>query len=257
MNEEDSAISRERCVTGIAGLDNILTGGVPRGNTILITGSCGTGKTTMSLEFLVRGALNNEKTLYISVTEASDKLLNNMILYEFFDKKLVDDKKMIFIDLPDVYEELKLKKLQFTLDDIDILVNDIIKTAKDLDIKRLVIDSITSICYRLHGEEEIREFILRLAKGLSDLNCTTFLISEILMSAKGGYSQYGVEEAITDGIVVLGNLERKGDLLRTLQVVKMRGTTHSRAKYVLDLTSIGVLMVPLLKGAGTTASGGA
>ena len=108
----------------------------------------------------------------------------------------------------------------------------------------------------MHGEEEIREFILKLSKGLSDLNCTTFLVSEILTSSKG-YSQYGVEEAVADGIVVLSNLERKGDLLRTLQVVKMRGTTHSRAKYVLDLTAIGVLMVPLLKGAGTTASGGA
>jgi circadian clock protein KaiC len=54
---------------------------------------------------------------------------------------------------------------------------------------------------------------------------------------------------------VTGNLERRGDLLRTLQVVKMRGTQHSRAKYVLDLTTSGVLLVPLLKG-GSVAGGG-
>jgi circadian clock protein KaiC len=56
-----------------------------------------------------------------------------------------------------------------------------------------------------------------------------------------------VEEAIADGIILMGNLERQGDLLRTIQVIKMRGTTHSRAKYVLDLTPIGVLIAPLLK----------
>jgi circadian clock protein KaiC len=63
-----------------------------------------------------------------------------------------------------------------------------------------------------------------------------------------GYSTFGVEEAISDGIVLMANMERRGDLLRTLQVIKMRGTMHSRAKYVLDLTPVGVLLVPLLKG---------
>ena len=64
-----------------------------------------------------------------------------------------------------------------------------------------------------------------------------------------------MEEAIADGVVVTGNLERRGDLLRTLQVVKMRGTMHSRAKYVLDLTAVGVLLVPLLKGGSVAAVG--
>ncbi len=238
--------ARERCKTGIAGLDNILNGGIPRGNTILITGSCGTGKTTLSLEFLVHGALMGERSMYISVTEAPEKLLENMINYDFFDKKLISDKKLIFVDLQEIYVKLGLEKLEFTLEDVNILVNQIVKIVKELGIKRLVVDSITSICYRLTSREEIREFILHLGKELSDMGCTTILVSELLPSA-AGYSQYGVEEAIADGIILMGNLERQGDLLRTIQVIKMRGTTHSRAKYVLDLTPIGVLIAPLLK----------
>ena len=237
---------RERCKTGINGMDNILNGGVPRGNTILITGSCGTGKTTLSLEFLVHGALMGERSMYISVTEAPEKLLENMIDYEFFDKDLIADKKLIFVDLQEIYVKLGLEKLEFTLEDINILASQIVKIVKELGIQRLVIDSITSICYRLTSREEIREFILHLGKELSDMGCTTILVSELLPSA-AGYSQYGVEEAIADGIILMGNLERQGDLLRTIQVIKMRGTTHSRAKYVLDLTSIGVLLAPLLK----------
>ena len=244
--------SRARCKTGIAGLDNILNGGIPRGNTILITGSCGTGKTTMSLEFLVHGALMGERSMYISVTEAPEKLVENMITYEFFDKKLIDDKRLIFVDLQEIYVKLGLEKLEFTLEDVNILVEQIVKMVKELGVRRLVIDSITSICYRLTSKEEIREFILHLGKELSDMGCTTILISELLPSAQG-YSQYGVEEAIADGIILMGNLERRGDLLRTIQVIKMRGTTHSRAKYVLDLTSIGVLIAPLLKGGSVEA----
>ncbi len=244
--------SRARCKTGIAGLDNILNGGIPRGNTILITGSCGTGKTTMSLEFLVHGALMGERSMYISVTEAPEKLVENMITYEFFDKKLIDDKKLIFVDLQEIYVKLGLEKLEFTLEDVNILVEQIVKMVKELGVRRLVIDSITSICYRLTSKEEIREFILHLGKELSDMGCTTILVSELLPSAQG-YSQYGVEEAIADGIILMGNLERRGDLLRTIQVIKMRGTTHSRAKYVLDLTSIGVLIAPLLKGGSVEA----
>ena len=236
-----------RCLTGIEGLDNILNGGIPRGNTVLVTGSCGTGKTTLSLEFLVHGCENDEVSLYISVTEASEKLFKNMIPYTFLTDKILKSKKMIAVDLPDVYIKLGLNKLEFSMDEIDILIHSIVSLVRDLNVKRLAIDSITSICYRLNTEEKIREFILRLGKGLSELGCTTLLVSELLPSAKG-YSQYGVEEAIADGIILLGNLERRGDLLRTVQIIKMRGTTHSRAKYVLDLTSMGILLAPLLKG---------
>ncbi|MEM0137101.1 MAG: ATPase domain-containing protein, partial [Thermoplasmata archaeon] len=96
---------RERCLTGIEALDNILNGGIPKGNTVLITGSAGTGKTTLSIEFLVHGALAGEKGLYISVTEASEKLLENLINYDFFSKEMIQ-KGIIFVDIPEIYEKL-------------------------------------------------------------------------------------------------------------------------------------------------------
>ncbi len=241
---------RERCPTGIESLDNILNGGIPRGNSVLITGAAGTGKTTLSIEFLVRGALMDEKGLYISVTEVSEKLIENMITYDFFSKSKIKE-KIIFVDMPDIYNELSLNRLRFSLEDINLIIEKIVDIIKKNNIKRVVIDSITSICYRLQTEEKIMEFILKLSKELSELGCTTLMVSELLPTAKG-YSQYGVEEAIADGIILLGNLERKGDLLRTLRIVKMRGTSHSRATYVLDITSIGILLVPLLKGGGET-----
>jgi len=247
-------MGRERCNTGIEGLDNILNGGIPRGNTILFTGSCGTGKTTLSLEFLVHGALAGENCLFVSVTEASDKLMKNVIPYDFFDESLIKKGTLVFVDMPVIYQRLGLTEMELTLEDVGTLVRALGDLVDELQIKRLVLDSVTSVCYRLKTEEKIREFVLKIGKTLSDRGCTSMLISEISPSAER-YSLYGVEEAIADGIVLMGNLERRGDLLRTLQVVKMRGTNHSRAKYVLDLTPAGILLVPLLKGGsggGTT-----
>jgi circadian clock protein KaiC len=252
--KERSDGERERCLTGIDAIDHILNGGIPRGNTVLISGSVGTGKTSICIEFLIRGALNGENSLYLSVTEPTDKLLVNVIPFDFFEDRLMKQGKLQFIDLPKMYEKLGIDKEDLDFDQTRLLADTIAETVEEQKVRRLVLDSVTSVCYRIKDQERIRDFLLRLGTELSSKGCTTLLVSEI-MSSEEGYSRWGVEEAIADGVIVTGNLERRGDLLRTLQIVKMRGTTHSRAKYVLDLTTSGVLLVPLLKGGSVTGGG--
>ncbi|HUV60954.1 MAG TPA: ATPase domain-containing protein [Thermoplasmata archaeon] len=241
---------RSRCVTGIEGFDTVLYGGIPRSNTVLLTGSCGTGKTSLALEFLIHGAAQGENSLFVSVTENAEKMMANIIPYNFYNDDLVKSGKLVFVDLPVMYERLGMTKAELTMEEIDLLVTAIAGLARDLNTKRLVMDSITSVCYKLKTSEKIRDFILKLSKALADIDCTSILVSEVAAQSNA-YSMFGVEEAISDGIVLMANMERRGDLLRTLQVIKMRGTMHSRAKYVLDLTPEGVLLVPLLKGGST------
>src|SRR5271170_7381457 len=116
------ATQLERCVTGIEGLDNILSGGIPRGNMVLIAGSVGTGKTTLCLEFLVRGAERGERSLFLSVTEASDKLIQNLSTFEFFRTELVTNGSLVFVDLPVLYDRLGLEHEELTPDEIVILI---------------------------------------------------------------------------------------------------------------------------------------
>jgi circadian clock protein KaiC len=249
MKTYSETIGREKCVTGIEGLDNILGGGIPRNNTVLLTGNCGTGKTSLSLEFLIHGAQVGENGLYLSVSEPYEKLIANMIPYDFFSKEMIRDGRLTFIDISAIYDRFGFNKDRISLEDVYLLVSAIRDIAAEVKARRLVIDSITSVAYRLDTQEKLRNMLLGLSRSLSGQGTTSLLISE-LTGNELSYSKYGVEEAIADGIILMGNMERHGDMLRTLQVIKMRGTSHSRAKYVLELTTAGILLVPLLRGGG-------
>jgi circadian clock protein KaiC len=244
---------RERCLTGIEALDNILEGGIPRGNTVLVAGSVGTGKTTLTLEFLIHGAERGERSLFLSVTESTAKLIENMRSFEFFRPELITSGNLILVDIPVLYDKLGLDHEEMRPDEIALFLRTIDGFLTESKAQRVVLDSLTSLAYRIQREERVRDFMLRLGDILSEHGCTSLLVSEI-GPTPGRYSLRGVEEAIVDGLLLLGNARRHGDILRVLQVIKMRGTSHSRAQYVVEMTPIGLLLAPHLKG-GLTEEG--
>jgi circadian clock protein KaiC len=243
-----------RCRTGIEGLDKILNGGIPAGNMVLLTGACGTGKTTLGIEFLNFGAQQGETGLFLAVTEHAQKVIDNMRTYEFLDPKLIDSRKLQFMDMSAVYEKLGLDKTEFCTEDVAALTKGLADLVKESGAKRLVIDSLTGILLQIKAKERIRDFVSKLGRKLSEAGCTALFVSEI-PPGETHYSSFGVEEAVTDGIIILGNVDQRGYLLRTMHIVKMRGTPHSRSKYVIDLTPYGMVIVPLLRSshAGQTA----
>ncbi len=238
---------RDRCKTGIEALDSELKGGFPLGSTVLISGGAGVGKTTLSMQFLSNGVKYGDKGVFFTATEPVDKLTKHQKVFNFFDEKMIKSGNITIIDLWNITDRLGLNPERYTLEEANILFEVIRDITKELEAKRLVIDSITSLCFRLQTKEMIRDFIFKLGSSLTVLRCTTILTSE-LPPREFRYSQYEIEEFIADGIIFLGDIERKGELIRSLQVVKMRGTPHGRSKFVLNMSSEnGIEIAPMLK----------
>ena len=238
---------RPRCKIGIAELDSEMDGGIPVGSTVLITGSSGVGKTTTCMQFLTNGIKLGEKGVFFTTTETISKLIQHLKGYDFFDENLIKSGKLSIIDLWTISDRLGLTTERYTAEDINVLFEVIRDITKELDAKRLVVDSITSLCYRLQTKETIRDFIFRLTMSLAAIRCTTILTSEVPPRVFR-YSQHGIEEFVADGIIFLGDIERRGDLIRTFQLIKMRGTSHSRTKFAMSLSSKrGVELAPMLK----------
>jgi len=238
---------KDLCSTGIEELDFQMNGGIPLGSTVLITGCSGSGKTTLCMQYLFNGARNGERGVFFTITEPLFKLTKNLEGFHFYDKKLIETGMVNIIDLRIISERLGLDAEKYTVEDAGALLDILKDIADELDVKRLVMDSITALCYRLQTREMIRDFIFKLGTSLAAMNCTTFLTSEVPPQTFK-FSQYEIEEFISDGIIFLGDIKRRGDLIRTLQVVKMRGTSHSRSKFAMNIsTDRGMELIPLLK----------
>ena len=237
----------ELCSTGVKELDIQMSGGIPVGSTVLLTGSSGSGKTTLSMQYLFHGARNGERGVFFTITEPLFKLTKNLEGFRFYDKKLIESGMVNIIDLRIISERLGLDTEKYTVEDAGALLDILKDIADELDAKRLVMDSITALCYRLQTREMIRDFIFKLGTSLAIMNCTTILTSEVPPNTYK-FSQYEIEEFISDGIIFLGDEQRKGDLIRTLQVIKMRGIEHSRTKFSLHISAQrGIELIPLLK----------
>ncbi|MBI2078937.1 MAG: circadian clock protein KaiC [Euryarchaeota archaeon] len=235
-----------RCPTGVADLDEILEGGFPRGNTILVAGGSGIGKTTLGFQFLCDGAKRREPSCFISVTEPTMMLKRNIANFRFFKPEYVDPARLTLLDLRAIALRMGLQDGMFQPTEHVTLVDTLQQIARELKLKRLVIDSMTAICQWLHDPVRIRDFAFRLGLALSELNCTTLLTSET-PPRELRFSNFGVEEFISDGIVFLCEEEHGRQLARTMQVIKMRGTAHDRSKQYMMLSRDGISLSSKLR----------
>jgi len=229
--------------TGITELDDILNGGFPKGSIILLSGNSGTGKTTLSTQWLYNGAEKyGEVGIYFALTEPIAKTIKNVSSFSFY----IPKSKNGNVHYTDLRSSLRLLNYKGQVQDKDVhkllfIIKDIVEKTK---AKRIVIDSITALCYILENKNLIRNFIFQLSNTLSKLNCTTMLSSEV---SNSGYSVFGVEEFICDSIIKLKQEEQDAGLIRTLQIVKMRGKSYNSDLHKFRITNYGVDILTRVK----------
>jgi len=218
-------LSSGRVSTGIPGLDGLIEGGFPRGSLILVAGSTGSGKTTFASEFVCKGvSIYDEAAVYATFAESRDMFVKNISKHLGRDcSRCVNGSRCRVLDFSAVKEEA-----------VPLILDEILKSVKDMKAGRLVIDSFSAVAQSLKEKEETRILIhTTLNKIVKQMGCTTILISEVPMGIDviGG----GVEEFVADGLIILHRGERNGRPIREIEMPKMRGTRVEQYKYIFSL----------------------
>ena len=222
----------ERAQTGIGSLDKIIEGGLCRGDTIVIAGQPGTGKTTLGLQFLVHGATKcGENGVYASVIESGDKLKRNARRFGWDLDRLEKEGK------------LQLVSLQSTMKaGVSTALETVLESLHAIGAKRLVFDSLSALMTAFESNAEARSFLHIMIKFLEGANCTTLMISEI----PWGKQQLGTnfEEFLGDGLIVLDSSFDNSRVRRRIYIPKMRGTEHRLEGYDYYITREGFSLAP-------------
>lgn len=248
-----------RIKSGIEGFDALVEGGLLQGRQYLVSGSPGSGKTTFGVQFLTAGALEGEAGAYIALSESIGTIEDDMSRYNTQIGDLIKNNKLIFIDLgPSVnygeYDEVSnLITPDYRQQSGDSPANqaptpfsvfkDVEKHVKQSSIKRLVIDSLSSIRFTTQNPASEERSIGRFIRNLKTLGCTTILLSELTKP-----DAYTIEQFASHGVIFLHNfMDKQGSMVRALQIIKMRGTKHDCEMRSIEFSDKGLKVGKMLK----------
>jgi circadian clock protein KaiC len=229
--------------TGISGLDEITLGGLPKGRPTLVCGDAGCGKTLMSIEFIIRGAVDfNEPGVFMAFEEKSDELAMNVASLGFDLEKLQADKKIkvdhVHIDRAEIEETG-----EYDLDGLFIRLGYAIDS---IGAKRVVLDTLENLFAGLKNDTILRTELRRLFGWLKQKGVTAIITGE---RGEGKLTRQGLEEYVSDCVILLDHRVINQISTRRLRIVKYRGSLHGTNEYpfLIDEDGISVLPVTSLK----------
>lgn len=222
--------NKERIKTGIPGIDELMDGGLIPNTLTLLTGTAGTGKTIMSSQFIYTGAKQfNQPGVYVTFEQPVESIKYSCLNFGWDFDPLEKKGEVIFVR----YDP-------FHVEDIYELIE---TSIKKINAERVVIDSISALGLYVKEASEIRRMIFNIAFLLRKLNCTSILISEILPKQEA-LSRFGVEEFVTDGVIVLYYTRTGSQFSRAITIWKMRSSKHSSKLHPYRITEKGVIIYP-------------
>lgn len=228
-----------KCPTGIKGLDEITEGGLPKERITLIGGNTGSGKTLLGIDFLINGVITfKEPGVFMTFEETEDELYKNVASLNLDLKGLVSQKK-ILLD----YVVLERRDLQdkgdFNLEGLFIRLEHAIDA---IGAKRLVIDSIESLFAGISDPGILRLEIKRLFRWIKEKKVTAIVTGEL---GQGSFTRHGLEEYISDCIILLDKRIKNEISTRRICVVKYRGSNHGTNEYPFVIDEDGLSVIPI------------
>lgn len=222
----------ERARTGISGLDEVLRGGFVRGASYLVMGRPGTGKTTLGNQLCFEHVKQGGRAAYMTLlAESHAAMLKNLHTMHFFDASVINSG----LSYVGAYRALRDDKLPGLLD----MVRRVILDEK---ASLLIIDGISPTRASAESEVMLKEFVIELQMLSSMTNCTTFLLANMTAADAGD-----PEHTMVDGLIELSFEQHRRRTLRTIEVLKFRGTRHLLGRHELEISSEGMSVHPRLE----------
>ncbi|TSA09975.1 MAG: circadian clock protein KaiC [Comamonadaceae bacterium] len=225
--------------TGIQGLDEITGGGLPKGRPTLVCGSAGCGKTLLAMEFLVRGALEfDEPGVFMAFEETAKDLTQNVASLGFDLDGLIANNKLV---LDFVYiERSEIEETgEYDLEGLFIRLG---QSIDSIGAKRVVLDTIESLFAGLPNPLILRAELRRLFRWLKEKGVTAVITGE---RGEETLTRQGLEEYVSDCVIVLDHRVSDQSSSRRLRVVKYRGSTHGTNEYPFLIDEDGISVLPV------------
>jgi circadian clock protein KaiC len=228
-----------KCPTGIQGLDEITGGGLPRGRPTLVCGSAGCGKTLFAAEFLVRGAVQfGEPGVFMSFEETAGELKSNVASLGFDLAGLVRRKRILLehvhIERSEIHETG-----EYDLEGLFVRLNHAIDS---IGAKRVVLDTLEALFAGLPNEAILRAELRRLFRWLKDKGVTAVITAE---RGREQLTRHGLEEYVSDCVILLDHRIHDQIATRHLRVVKYRGALHGTNEFPFLIGDEGLSVLPI------------
>ena len=231
--------SLPKSATGINGFDEITEGGLPQGRPTLVCGSAGCGKTLFAIEFLIHGALeHNEPGVFVAFEETAKDLIQNVASLGVDLNQLIAKKK-IAIDHVQLERSEIEETGEYDLDGLFVRLNYAIDA---VGAKRVVLDTLEALFASLPNEAILRAELRRLFRWLKDKGVTAIITAE---RGAGTLTRHGLEEYVSDCVILLDHRVIEQVSTRRLRVVKYRGSAHGTNEYPFLIDKDGITVIPV------------
>jgi circadian clock protein KaiC len=225
--------------TGIAGFDEITGGGLPRGRTSLISGSAGAGKTLFGMEFIYRGATQfGEPGVFMAFEENETELAENVASLGF-DLHALIKRNQLMLDFVRVERSEIEETGEYDLEGLFIRLGHAIDKVK---AKRVVLDTLEALFAALPNEGVLRAELRRLFRWLKERGVTAVITAE---RGAGALTRHGLEEYVSDCVILLDHRVIDQVSTRRMRVVKYRGSAHGTNEYPFLIDTRGLSVLPV------------
>jgi circadian clock protein KaiC len=234
-------IGVQKIRTMIEGFDDISHGGLPAGRTTLVSGTSGTGKTLFAVQFLYSGITYfDEPGIFVTFEESPADIIKNAFSFGWDLQKLIDEGKLFILDAsPDPEGQDVIGNF-----DLSALIERIQYAIRKYKARRVSIDSVTAVFQQYDAASVVRREIFRLVARLKQVGATTIMTTERI-EEYGPVARFGVEEFVSDNVAIVRNVLEGERRRRTIEILKLRGTTHMKGEYPFTITDDGINIFPL------------